>query len=254
MLCGTGLGMSYAANRHPGVRAAVAWTPEVARLAREHNDANVLVLPGAVPQRGRGRGDPQDVAGRPNSRAAGTAAGSPKSNRSRDESRPQRLAARRRSARRPAHRPRAGPAAARARADRERELRQPGGDRRHGHPAHQQVRRGLSRPALLRRLRGHRRGRAARHRPAQAALRRRARQRAAALGRAGQLRRVHGGDPPGREDHGHVAAARRAPVARRGGQPQRRGLEGGALRRRPARPAASTTTSCASRPGASGPS
>jgi ribose 5-phosphate isomerase B len=45
LLCGTGLGMSYAANRHHGVRAAVAWTPEVARLAREHNDANVLVLP-----------------------------------------------------------------------------------------------------------------------------------------------------------------------------------------------------------------
>src|SRR5919112_6177649 len=45
LLCGTGLGMAYAANRHPGVRAAVAWTPEVARLAREHNDANVLVLP-----------------------------------------------------------------------------------------------------------------------------------------------------------------------------------------------------------------
>jgi ribose 5-phosphate isomerase B len=37
--------MSYAANRHPGVRAAVAWTPEIARLAREHNDANVLILP-----------------------------------------------------------------------------------------------------------------------------------------------------------------------------------------------------------------
>lgn len=45
LLCGTGLGMSYAANRHPGVRAAVAWTPEIAHLAREHNDANVLVLP-----------------------------------------------------------------------------------------------------------------------------------------------------------------------------------------------------------------
>jgi ribose 5-phosphate isomerase B len=45
LLCGTGLGMSYAANRHPGVRAAVAWSPEVARLAREHNDANILVLP-----------------------------------------------------------------------------------------------------------------------------------------------------------------------------------------------------------------
>lgn len=45
LLCGTGLGMSYAANRHHGVRAAVAWTPEIARLAREHNDANVLVVP-----------------------------------------------------------------------------------------------------------------------------------------------------------------------------------------------------------------
>jgi ribose 5-phosphate isomerase B len=45
LLCGTGLGMSYAANRYPHVRAAVAWNPEIARLAREHNDANVLVLP-----------------------------------------------------------------------------------------------------------------------------------------------------------------------------------------------------------------
>ena len=45
LLCGTGLGMSYAANRHHGVRAAVSWTPEIAELARKHNDANVLVLP-----------------------------------------------------------------------------------------------------------------------------------------------------------------------------------------------------------------
>lgn len=45
LLCGTGLGMSYVANRYPHVRAAVAWTPEVAALARKHNDANVLVLP-----------------------------------------------------------------------------------------------------------------------------------------------------------------------------------------------------------------
>ncbi len=45
LLCGSGLGMSYAANRHHGVRAAVAWSPEIAKLAREHNDANVLVLP-----------------------------------------------------------------------------------------------------------------------------------------------------------------------------------------------------------------
>ena len=45
LMCGTGLGMSYTANRYPHVRAAVAWTPEIAKLAREHNDANVLVLP-----------------------------------------------------------------------------------------------------------------------------------------------------------------------------------------------------------------
>jgi ribose 5-phosphate isomerase B len=45
LLCGTGLGMSYTANRYPGVRAAVAWSPDIAELARRHNDANVLVLP-----------------------------------------------------------------------------------------------------------------------------------------------------------------------------------------------------------------
>jgi ribose 5-phosphate isomerase B len=45
LTCGTGLGMSFAANRHHGVRAAVAWSPDIAQLAREHNDANVLVLP-----------------------------------------------------------------------------------------------------------------------------------------------------------------------------------------------------------------
>ena len=45
LMCGTGLGMSYTANRYPNVRAAVAWNPEIAKLAREHNDANVLVLP-----------------------------------------------------------------------------------------------------------------------------------------------------------------------------------------------------------------
>ena len=45
LMCGTGLGMSYAANRHAGVRAAVSWAPEIAALARQHNDANVLVIP-----------------------------------------------------------------------------------------------------------------------------------------------------------------------------------------------------------------
>ena len=45
LLCGTGLGMAYAANRHPHVRAAVVWNQEIAALSRQHNDANVLVLP-----------------------------------------------------------------------------------------------------------------------------------------------------------------------------------------------------------------
>ena len=49
LCCGTGLGMSYAANRVRGVRAALCWSVEVAGLARSHNDADILVLPGRVP-------------------------------------------------------------------------------------------------------------------------------------------------------------------------------------------------------------
>ena len=44
LLCGTGIGMSIAANRHPGVRAVVCSEPLSARMARQHNDANVLCL------------------------------------------------------------------------------------------------------------------------------------------------------------------------------------------------------------------
>ena len=44
LVCGSGTGMAIAANKVPGVRAAVAWTEDVARLAREHNDANVLSI------------------------------------------------------------------------------------------------------------------------------------------------------------------------------------------------------------------
>src|SRR5215813_11747675 len=44
LVCGSGTGMAIAANKIPGVRAAVAWNEEIARLAREHNDANVLAL------------------------------------------------------------------------------------------------------------------------------------------------------------------------------------------------------------------
>jgi len=44
LICGTGIGISIAANRHPGVRAALCHDATTARLCREHNDANVLVM------------------------------------------------------------------------------------------------------------------------------------------------------------------------------------------------------------------
>ncbi len=44
LVCGTGIGMSIVANRFEHIRAALCFTPEMAALARQHNDANVLVL------------------------------------------------------------------------------------------------------------------------------------------------------------------------------------------------------------------
>ncbi len=48
LICGTGIGMSIAANRHRAIRAALVHDGQTARLARQHNDANVLVLSGAL--------------------------------------------------------------------------------------------------------------------------------------------------------------------------------------------------------------
>src|SRR4051794_2471440 len=48
LLCGSGLGMSYAANRHSGVRAAGAWAPGVAERGRGHKDAKILTFPAPV--------------------------------------------------------------------------------------------------------------------------------------------------------------------------------------------------------------
>jgi ribose 5-phosphate isomerase B len=45
LICGTGIGMAMAANKVAGIRAAVVWRPDVAALAAEHNNANVLCLP-----------------------------------------------------------------------------------------------------------------------------------------------------------------------------------------------------------------
>ena len=46
LICGSGIGMSIAANRHPNIRAGLVHNAELAKLIRQHNNANVLVLPG----------------------------------------------------------------------------------------------------------------------------------------------------------------------------------------------------------------
>ena len=45
LICGTGNGMAMTANKHQGIRAALCWSKEIAALARQHNNANILVLP-----------------------------------------------------------------------------------------------------------------------------------------------------------------------------------------------------------------
>lgn len=45
LMCGSGNGIAISANKHKGIRAALCWNSEIAALARQHNDANILVLP-----------------------------------------------------------------------------------------------------------------------------------------------------------------------------------------------------------------
>jgi len=45
LMCGSGNGINMSANKHAGIRAALCWNAEIAALARQHNDANILVLP-----------------------------------------------------------------------------------------------------------------------------------------------------------------------------------------------------------------
>ncbi len=45
LVCGSGNGVNMSANRHHGVRSALCWTEEIAKLARQHNDANIIALP-----------------------------------------------------------------------------------------------------------------------------------------------------------------------------------------------------------------
>lgn len=46
LICGSGQGMAMRANKYANVRAALVWNDDVARLSRQHNDANILCLPG----------------------------------------------------------------------------------------------------------------------------------------------------------------------------------------------------------------
>lgn len=45
LLCGSGNGITMSANKHSGIRAALCWNSEIAKLAKQHNDANILSLP-----------------------------------------------------------------------------------------------------------------------------------------------------------------------------------------------------------------
>ena len=45
LICGSGNGVSMAANKHKGVRAALCWSEEITKLARQHNDANIISIP-----------------------------------------------------------------------------------------------------------------------------------------------------------------------------------------------------------------
>ena len=45
-ICGSGEGIAMTLNKHQGIRAGLCWIPEIAHLIRQHNDANVLVMPG----------------------------------------------------------------------------------------------------------------------------------------------------------------------------------------------------------------
>ena len=240
----------------PGVRAVNAHDAEEAEMARRHNDANVLALAGRTLDDDEARAIIETFL--PSSSRAAPPAPRRSDRGNRERSTP-------RSRRRPERRQLDGPgprllqraavggrsrdrgvAPARARApaghardDRLGELRAARDPRGGGLGAHQQVRRGATRQALLRRLRVGRRLRAARDRPGEGAVRRRARERAAPRRRAGEQRRLHGAARPGRHDPRHGARPRRPPhprhEAERVGQAlQRRRLPGpaGGLPRR----------------------
>jgi ribose 5-phosphate isomerase B len=55
LMCGSGNGINMVANKHSGVRAALCWNSEIAKLARQHNDANILTLPARFIEEGEAK-------------------------------------------------------------------------------------------------------------------------------------------------------------------------------------------------------
>ena len=48
LICGTGIGVNMTANKHQGIRSALCWNKDVVKLARSHNNANIICLPGRL--------------------------------------------------------------------------------------------------------------------------------------------------------------------------------------------------------------
>ena len=65
LICGSGVGMAIVANKFPGIRAAVCLDEETARLSRQHNDSNILVLAGRKTEPAAAETDHPGVAGDP---------------------------------------------------------------------------------------------------------------------------------------------------------------------------------------------
>ncbi len=229
-------------SRHP--RRPRLERGQRARSSRAHNDANIMALGGRTTP-------PADVAGHRarvprhrRSRAAATTPASPRSPISNART-PSHGRHRRRPPPQPAGdrpRDRAAPSATKS-SDRPTGLELIASENfvsnavleAAGLGVHEQVRRRLSRAPVLRRLRVRRRRRAPGHRSRQGAVRRRSRQRAAALGRAGEHGRVLHAAQAGRHGARHEPVARRPPHARPPAELLGQALHDRALRRAPGR-------------------
>ena len=239
--------MSYTANRYPHVRAAVAWTPEIAALAREHNDANVLVLPARFVGTEEGKAISEGVARHAVRRRPPRAPRREDRARRRDGyfNRGETLMSSWSNWERcpPGEALREGDPEIAALIEEEIARQNDGIEliasenfvspavlEAMGSPLTNKYAEGLPGQAVLRRLRGGGQGRAARDRSREAAVRRRSRQRAAALRRAGECGGVPRLPQAGRHLPRDGPVAGRAPHARLAGELLRAAVQGGLVR------------------------